>query len=108
MDPLERFEAMLAEGRDGALLRYGLGINYLKKGDSARAADHLRRAVEQDPEYSAAWKLLGKALAQSGDTAGAADAYRAGIAAAGRRGDKQAAREMTVFLGRLERPAGKA
>lgn len=108
MDPLERFEAMLAGGQDGALLRFGLGMNYLKTGDPARAAGHLRRAVEQDPDYSAAWKLLGKALAESGDAAAAADAYRSGIAAAGRRGDKQAAREMTVFLGRLGRPSGRA
>ena len=106
MDPVERFEAMLAAGRDNALLRFGLGTQYLKAGDAQRAATHLRRAVEQDADYSAAWKLLGKALAQVGDAQGAAAAYRDGIAAAERRGDKQAAKEMTVFLRRLERPAG--
>jgi Flp pilus assembly protein TadD len=64
----------------------------------------MRRAVEFDPAYSAAWKLLGKALAQSGDEEGARAAYRSGIEAAGRRGDKQAAREMEVFLRRLDNP----
>jgi Flp pilus assembly protein TadD len=106
MDPAERFEALLASGKDGALLRFSLGMHYLKAGDAARAAGHLRRAVEQDAEYSAAWKLLGKALADSGDTAGAAEAYRSGIAAADKRGDKQAAKEMGVFLRRLEKSAG--
>lgn len=105
MDPVERFEALLAAGKDGALLRFGLGMQYLKSGDYARAACHLRRAVEQDPGYSAAWKLLGKALAQSGQSDAAREAYRAGIAAAEQRGDKQAAREMAVFLRRLEKPA---
>ena len=103
MDPAERFEALLASGKDGALLRFGLGMHYLKAGDAGRAARHLRRAVEQDPAYSAAWKLLGKALADSGANAEAMEAYRSGIAAAGARGDKQAAKEMTVFLRRLEK-----
>jgi Tfp pilus assembly protein PilF len=103
MDPAERFEALLASGKDGALLRFGLGMHYLKAGDPARAAQHLRRAVEQDPAYSAAWKLLGKSLADSGAGAEAIEAYRSGIAAAEARGDKQASKEMTVFLRRLER-----
>ena len=106
MSLVERFEAMLASGRDDALLRFSLGMQYLQAGDAGRAAEHLRRAVAHDPDYSAAWKLLGKALAQAGDSQGAASAYRDGIAAAGRKGDKQAAKEMTVFLRRLERPGG--
>lgn len=106
MDPVERFEAMLAAGRDGALLRFGLGLHYLKADDPSRAAEHLRSAVAQDPQYSAAWKLLGKALAQIGQPHDAAEAYRKGIAAAERRGDKQAAKEMAVFLRRLEKDAG--
>lgn len=104
-DPAQRFEALLAAGKDSALLRFGLGMEYLKAGDAARAAGHLRSAVAQDPQYSAAWKLLGKALAEAGELSAAMDAYRSGIAAAERRGDKQAAREMGVFLRRLERPA---
>ena len=103
---VERFEAMLASGRDDALLRFSLGMQYLQSGDAARAAEHLKRAVTHDPDYSAAWKLLGKSLVESGDAVGAAAAYRDGIAAAGRKGDKQAAKEMTVFLRRIERAGG--
>ena len=106
MNPAERFEAMLAAGKDNALLRFSLGLHYLNAGDAARAATHLRAAVGHDADYSAAWKLLGKALAQSGDRAGAIGAYRSGIEAAGRKGDKQAAKEMAVFLKRLEKEAG--
>ena len=103
-DPLERFEALLASGKDNALLRFSLGMQYLKAGQSARAVEHLRSAVAQDPGYSAAWKLLGKSLAESGDSHQAIEAYRKGIEAAQKKGDKQAAKEMTVFLRRLERP----
>jgi len=58
--------------------------------------------VSFDPNYSAAWKLLGKACLAAQDHAGAADAWRQGIAVAQQRGDKQAEKEMTVFLRRVE------
>lgn len=103
MNPVERFEGLLAQGKDNALLRFGLGTQYLGAGDAARAAVHLQAAVAHDADYSAAWKLLGKALSAQGLREEAVRAYRAGIQAAGRRGDKQAAKEMTVFLRRLEK-----
>ena len=100
---LDNLLKMLAGGRDSALLRYSLGNEYLKAGDAASAADHLRAALTQDAGYSAAWKLLGKALEATGDRAAALDAYRSGIEVAERKGDKQAAKEMTVFARRLQR-----
>ena len=103
VDPVERFEAMLAQGKDNALLRFTLGSHYLKQGDAAVASAHLQAAVAHDPGYSAAWKLLGKALAEQARNAEAIVAYRTGIAAAEKHGDKQAAREMGVFLRRLEK-----
>jgi len=102
MSAIANFEAMLAAGRDNALLRYSLGNEYLKQGDAAQAAEHLRRAVEHDPKYSAAWKLLGKALADSEALTEALAAYQQGIAVAEARGDKQAAKEMSVFARRIE------
>ena len=100
---LDNLTKMLAAGRDNALLRYSLGNEYLKAGDHAAAAEHLRAAIAHDAGYSAAWKLLGKALEASGDSAGALAAYRSGIEVAERKGDKQAAKEMAVFARRLER-----
>ena len=94
---------MLDAGKEGALLRFSLGNEYMKIGDSVHAVAHLRHAVTLDPEYTAAWKLLGRALAASGQDAEALDAYTEGMAVAGRRGDKQAQREMQVFARRLER-----
>ena len=100
---LVNFEKMLAAGKDGALLRYSLGNEYLKANEPARAAEHLARAVAQDANYTAAWKLYGKALAASGRDLDALAAWREGIAVAAARGDKQAEREMTVFARRIER-----
>jgi predicted Zn-dependent protease len=99
--PLASFLRMLDAGKDGALLRFSLGNEYLKAGDATRAAEHLQRAVEHDAGYTAAWKLLGKALAAAARPDDAAAAYRAGIEVARRKGDKQAEKEMAVFLRRL-------
>ena len=100
---IENFEKMLASGKDTPLLRFSLGNEYLKLGQALRAAEHLRGAVTLDPGYSAAWKLLGKALTDCGRNEEAIGAYNAGVAAAEKHGDKQAAKEMTVFRRRLEK-----
>jgi Tfp pilus assembly protein PilF len=92
--------------RDGALLRFSLGNALLEEGDHIAATEELRRALSFDPHYSAAWKLLGKACLASGDLPGAAEAWRQGIAVAQQRGDKQAEKEMGVFLRRIEKSEG--
>jgi Tfp pilus assembly protein PilF len=100
---IDNLEALLARGQDNALVRYGLGGEYLKLDQFDQAAAHLRKAVEHDPKYSAAWKLLGKALAEAGRNEDAIKAYEAGIRVAEEKGDKQAAKEMMVFLKRLQK-----
>lgn len=96
-------ERLLASGRDNALLRFGLGQACLRDELPQQALDHLRAATRQDPEYSAAWKLLGKALDRLGDADAAEAAWTEGLAVAERRGDMQSAKEITVFLKRLRR-----
>ncbi|VXC65314.1 tetratricopeptide repeat protein [Pseudomonas sp. 8O] len=99
----EALEKMLAKGMDNTLLRFGLGKAHLDGGNTSQAAEHLQRCVEFDPAYSAAWKLLGKALQADGDHDGARQAWQQGIAAAQAKGDKQAEKEMTVFLRKLDK-----
>jgi len=102
---IQSFEEMLAGGKDNGLLRFALGSEYLKAGDPVSAANHLKQAVVLDPKYSAAWKLLGRALVESGQPADALAAYREGIAVAEAKGDKQAAKEMTVYARRIKKSA---
>ena len=106
--PIENLERLLASGKDGALLRFGLGNAYAQAGDWSSAIEHLARAVELDPLYSAAWKLLGKSRAAAGDSEGALEAYRRGVDAAQQKGDKQALKEMQVFMRRLAKPPPQA
>lgn len=88
------------QGQDNVLMRYTLGNEYFKLGDLAEAEAHLRAALAHDPDYSAAWKILGKTLAQASRHPEAVAVFEQGIEVAQRRGDIQAAKEMTVFAKR--------
>ena len=100
---ITNLEKLLGTPRDGALLRFSLGMEFLKINDTAKATQFLRDAVAKDPGFSAAWRALGKALEAADRPAEALEAYRSGIAAAQKKGDKQAEKEMTVFARRIEK-----
>ena len=100
---IEALRKQVGGPRDGALLRFSLGQAQLGIGDAAVAVDSLRAALAFDPNYSAAWKLLGHAHLQNNDRAAATAAWQQGIVVATTRGDTQAAKEMTVFLRRAQR-----
>jgi predicted Zn-dependent protease len=100
---IANLEKLLGTPRDGALLRYSLGNEYLKAGNVGLGIEHLREALRRDPQYSAAWKSLGRALAEANRVDEAREAYARGIEAARARGDRQAEKEMTVFARRLDR-----
>lgn len=101
--PLASLEKLVNGPRDGALLRFSLGNEYLSQGMPSEASTHLQTAVTMDATYSAAWKLLGKALTACQRPEEALAAYETGIATAKQKGDIQAAREMTVFAKRLRK-----
>lgn len=100
---ISSLEKLIGTPRDGALLRYSLGAEYLKAGDLEQAIAHLREALARAPGHSAAWKLLGRSLADAGREAEALEAWRKGIEVARTKGDRQAEKEMTVFVRRIER-----
>jgi len=102
-DLIGKLRAQLGGPRDGALLRFSLGNALLGQADATGAAVALREALAFDAAYSAAWKLLGRALVEIGDTDGASAAWQRGIEVARARGDQQAAKEMGVFLRRLHK-----
>lgn len=97
---IDALQRLLERGRDTSLLRFSLGKALLDAGDPVPAVAHLQRCVAQDPHYSAGWKLLGKACLAAGDTGAAALAWQQGIVVAEHNGDKQAGKEMGVFLRR--------
>ena len=92
---------MLEQGQDNALMRFSLGNAHLNLNEYEQAIEHLAQALRHNPDYSAAWKLYGKALAGAGQNDEAIKAYKQGIEIAENKGDIQAAKEMKVFLKRL-------
>ena len=103
MNRIDTFKALLDKGQDNALLRYSLGAEYQRLKDYKNSIGQLEKALEFDPGYSAAWKRYARALNETGQTEAARTAYQKGIRAAEQNGDKQAVREMRVFLRRLEK-----
>ena len=102
-ETLAKLRKQVGGPRDGALLRASIGNSLLASNDVEEAAPEFRAALGFDVNYSAAWKMLGRALTEANDPAGAIEAYERGIAVANQRGDNQAAKEMQVFLRRLQK-----
>lgn len=96
-------EKLIGTPRDSALLRVTLANALLAQDKAAEAETHLADAVAMDANYTAAWKQLGKVRLSLEDLAGARAAWEAGTEAAQRNGDKQAEKEMAVFLRRLNK-----
>ena len=103
MSNIDTFKALLEKGNDNALLRYSLGNEYLKETNFEEAITHLKKATELNENYSAAWKLYAKALAENNQTEDAINTYEKGIVVAESNGDKQAVKEMQIFLRRLKK-----
>jgi len=99
---------MIGTARDSAMLRLTLAKALAERGEmKADALDeaqaHLEAAIAMDNSYTAAWKELGKVHLLSENHNGAVRAWTKGIEIARNNGDKQAEKEMAVFLKRLQR-----
>jgi Flp pilus assembly protein TadD len=95
---IEIFTAMLAEQSENAMIWYGLASEQYKLENWAEVAKSLRQVVRLNPDYAAAYQMLGTALANAGDLAGAQQAWRDGIEAADRTGAWKAGQHMRALL----------
>jgi hypothetical protein len=97
MSIIDNLEAMLKRGRDSALLRYGLGGEYLK---STRPSRHSRTSPRPS-SWTRTIRPPGSSTAKHSRRAGAMPdavvAFDRGIEVAQAKGDAQAAKEMQVF-----------
>ncbi|MFQ5663444.1 MAG: tetratricopeptide repeat protein [Terriglobia bacterium] len=104
---LEQFKELAEIDPDDPVVHYGLGSEHLKRGEFDQAAAAFRKSIELQPDYSAAYRELGKALEKLGRRDEATEIYRQGKQAAARKGDLQTAKELEVFLKRLEKAKGQ-
>lgn len=103
MSIIDNLEKLLASGRDDAMLRFGLGSAYFNNREFDQAVPHLQACLEHDPNYAAAYKLLGKALFKTGRNDEAEKVFTAGLPVAVDKGDKQTEREILAFLKKLDK-----
>jgi len=83
------------------MVRLTLARLLLREGRMEAAMEHAESAVRLDPEFTAAWKELGRQRQMAGLSDAALAAYQHGVEVARSNGDKQAEKEMTIFLKRL-------
>ncbi|HEX5702685.1 MAG TPA: tetratricopeptide repeat protein [Pyrinomonadaceae bacterium] len=95
---IEVFTAMLTEQPENAMIWYGLASEQFKLEHWAEAAKSLRQVVTLNPDYTAAYQMLGTALAKMDDVAGAQKVWKDGIEAAGRTGAWKAGQHMQALL----------
>lgn len=93
-------EELVADEPDDVTARFMLATELARVREHARAADHFRAILAQDPEYTAAWRGLGRAQVALGDTDAARETFTKGLEVAERTGDYQSGKEMEVFLRR--------
>ena len=95
---IEVFTAMLAEQPENAMIWYGLASEQYKLQNWTEAAKSLSQVVRLNPDYTAAYQMLGTVLANARDLAGAQQSWRDGIEAADRTGAWKAGQHMRVLL----------
>lgn len=95
------FRGQIERAPADPVLRFGLGNELYRIEQWREAAAEFRRAVELKPDWSAAWRQLGRALLKAGDPAAAGTAFQSGLAAAEAQGDLQTKREIESYMKRM-------
>ncbi|GMV93195.1 MAG: hypothetical protein AMXMBFR82_29730 [Candidatus Hydrogenedentota bacterium] len=99
---IRMFEEVLEIDPEDALATFGMGMAFVQLGEYEKALPFLDRATRVQKDYSVAFLNLGKCQEYLDRKAEAIEAYRAGIRAAGRKGDLMPMREMERRLKALE------
>jgi uncharacterized protein HemY len=104
----ETFRKLLDKEPDNPMILCSLGIELFKEGRYPEAREHLRRAIENKPDYSVAYRMLGRAHYELRENDEARRVFAKGRGVAQENGDLQTVREIDVFLRRLDkREAGE-
>ena len=99
------FRKLLERDPNNPMVLYSLGNELFKEGSYPEARDHLRRAVENKPDYSVAYRMLGRTHYELREDAEAREVFAKGREVATQNGDLQTIKEIDVFRRRLEKRA---
>jgi predicted Zn-dependent protease len=97
------FRKLLEKDPDNPMIIYSLGNELFKEGRYEEARDVLQRAIQNKPDYSVAYRMLGRAYYELHENAEARNVFLKGKEVAQGNGDLQTVKEIDVFLRRLEK-----
>jgi len=104
----ERLLAMLDQGHDNLLLRFGLGKALVEDDKATEAVPHLLKAVEFDETHASSWFWLGRAYLQDEDYPQAQEAFTQARKHAQEKGEQQTVKMVDVFERRLKKAQGNS
>jgi uncharacterized protein HemY len=99
----DMFRKLLERDPRNPMVLYSLGNELFKEGRYGEARDHLRRAIENKPDYSVAYRMLGRSYYELHENTEARNVFLKGREVAKENGDLQTVKEINVFLRRLEK-----
>jgi len=95
---IQVFKEMLHQQPDEVMVWYGLASEYSKLGSWTEASEALRNVIRLNPDYTAAYQMLGTALINLGDRDGARQVWSQGLEAANRTGAWKARQHLESLL----------
>jgi uncharacterized protein HemY len=99
----DMFRKLLEKDSNNPMILYSLGNELFKEGHYGEARDLLQRAIENKPDYSVAYRMLGRAHYELHENTEAKNVFLNGKEVAQKNGDLQTVKEIDVFLRRLEK-----
>jgi len=99
----DMFRKLLERDPENPMILYSLGNELFKEGRYEEARDLLQRAIENKPDYSVAYRMLGRAHYGLYENTEARNVFLKGKVVARENGDLQTVKEIDVFLRRLEK-----
>ncbi|HEX8774356.1 MAG TPA: tetratricopeptide repeat protein [Pyrinomonadaceae bacterium] len=103
---IDVFRQMAHDQPEDAMIWYGLGSEYVKLGQWNEAVEALRNVVRINPDYTAAYQMLGSALMSRGEREEARRAWTDGVEAAQRTGAWKARQHLEGLLAGVKDEAG--
>jgi predicted Zn-dependent protease len=99
----DMFRKLLERDPENPMVLYSLGNELFKERKYTEAKEYLSHAVQNKPDYSVAYRMLGRALYELRKDAEARRIFAEGREVAQRNGDLQTVKEIDVFVRRLDK-----
>lgn len=98
MDRIQALRSILEQNPTDRLARYGLAMEYVKRGEYEAALSEFEILLAAAPDYLYAYYHAGQVLEKLGRIEEAKHMYQRGIGAAGAAGDRHAQSELSAAL----------